>query len=281
MTPARVVGITSKYPRVGKGTAARALLEANPYGAFQQVDFADALRRALVRCLGGVYAYDPGARSTYRLVSEAAWLDDCKPWIVVPRPDALIRAAAVIGAEVGGEQAYAFAKWLDQAGDAAGTPCRTIRQILQRLGTEVYRAKNENHWVEEWDRRRWAITRSDRPAIYDRETGFCDVGTGAPRRSVVATDVRFPNEARRIRELRTHRDERVGFVVRLDAPWAAPPSDGIAGHASDAGLPDELVDATVDVPPHPGADGHAAWASDLGARFLRALPFPPDDGCLF
>lgn len=57
----------------------------------------------------------------------------------------------------------------------------TGRVLLQRLGTEVMRKRNSNHWADEW-----------------RAQAFQHVSLG---RSVVAADVRFENEVDTIRRL--------------------------------------------------------------------------------
>lgn len=251
-----IVGIHGDQ-RGGKGTCARALFAL---GTWQQVDFADALRRALVKCLGDVEVYGPDGEQVYVPIREAAWRDECKSYMVDIRSDEgdyLIRCAATVGADVGGEVAYDFACWLREER-------RTVRAVLQRLGTEVYRAKNPNYWVDEWERRRYAIATSTRGATYHKVTGYCDLGGRVDATNVVATDVRFINEAHAIRS-------RGGAVVRLDTPWARPSKDGIAGHSSDARLPDELVDVVVPLPPRDDFPAYEDWAAVAQGAFMRAL----------
>lgn len=69
-----------------------------------------------------------------------------------------------------------------------------VRELLQRTGTEGGRMiLGERVWVDEWERR---------------------VGRLAPNVRVIATDVRFPNEAATIRE-------RGGIIVKIDNPRLA------------------------------------------------------------
>lgn len=88
-----------------------------------------------------------------------------------------------------------------------------VRQLLQRLGTEVGRNLfGENCWVEAVDR---------------------DLQKHQPKR-IVFTDVRFDNEAEYVRELG-------GEVWNVSRPDAAPVSD----HASEQGLSKSVDDIVV------------------------------------
>lgn len=115
-------------------------------------------------------------------------------------------------------------------------PCRlTAREALQKLGTEYGRAMHEDVWV------RYAIDAAQRVLSgghrYTREIGVrVDPAVAAPR-GVVISDVRFDNEALAIRA-------SGGWVLRVNRSGAG--LRGIAGaHASEAGLPDDLVDIDV------------------------------------
>lgn len=89
-----------------------------------------------------------------------------------------------------------------------------IRQLLQRMGTEVGRQIiSETVWLDIASRK-------------IKELG--------PSAKVVITDIRFPNEAEWVRSLG-------GKVVRINRPGFGPVND----HASDARLSDDLVDAEV------------------------------------
>src|SRR5690606_1097628 len=86
-----------------------------------------------------------------------------------------------------------------------------VRRLLQRFGTEVGREQwGENFWV-------------------DLAFEACKHET-----NVVIPDVRFPNEAQDVRD-------RQGQVGRIDRPGVGP----LNGHSSDAGLPAELVDRSI------------------------------------
>ena len=97
---------------------------------------------------------------------------------------------------------------------------KSPRQMLQSLGTEWGRGTvHPEMWVR--------IT---------MERIKADLSTG---RSVVITDVRFPNEAAAIKAAG-------GRVVRVDRPgWSGCLADEARQHASEAGLPDYLIDAVV------------------------------------
>ena len=89
-----------------------------------------------------------------------------------------------------------------------------VRRILQRVGTEgARRTLGETVWVAAWYRRQ---------------------GVAADAwRNVVAPDVRFPNEAEQVRQAG-------GVVVMVDRPGHT--DQHAAGHASEAGIPNSLID---------------------------------------
>lgn len=89
-----------------------------------------------------------------------------------------------------------------------------VRGLLQRVGTEGGRQiLGERVWVDEWERR---VTRL------------------APNARVIATDVRFPNEAAAIRE-------RGGVIVKIDNPRLADDDN----HASEQSMTSIHPDAVV------------------------------------
>jgi hypothetical protein len=253
----RVVGIHSKYPRTGKGTCASALVARG----WNQVDFADALRRAVARAipngwLTSVSDVDYAGCMPYESVSEGVWRDECKSWDLDHDSDALV--AAHVAAEFGAEVGHRFATWLRDEE-------RTLRQVLQYFGTEIGRARDPDHWVKEWLRPTLGVVSSNRRWRYDRLDGKLEEEpTRAFPGGVVASDVRFDNEAQAIRSLG-------GVVVELVAPWAKPPSDGIAGHASDAGISPELVDLRIGVPAMDDSRGYEGWARELRGNFIFHL----------
>ena len=89
------------------------------------------------------------------------------------------------------------------------------REFLQRFGTEMGRGTfGEDFWTDIWQREYDAVNEAD--MIVD------------------ATDVRYENEARRILSLG-------GWMIEVHRPGYV--SDG---HASEAGLDEELIDGWID-----------------------------------
>lgn len=92
---------------------------------------------------------------------------------------------------------------------------RTLRQVMQQLGTEWMRAYcGEDVWVN---------------ALHARI-----VGDHARGRNIVISDVRFENEAKFVRSLG-------GIVIRIERPGYGKGD----GHASEMPLPDHLIDHNV------------------------------------
>lgn len=101
------------------------------------------------------------------------------------------------------------------------------RQLAQWLGTEVGRTIGGpdvwlNLMVREWNSLRYNL---------DYHHGE---GVSEPCARMVVADVRFDNEARRIRDLG-------GVIIRINRPGVA----GVAQHASEKGVSDELVNVEV------------------------------------
>lgn len=91
----------------------------------------------------------------------------------------------------------------------------TVRQFMQRYGTEAHRGVfGQDFWLDFW-MRQWA-------------------DTSAQGEVWVNTSVRFENEAQRIRD--------VGGEVWL----IKGPHDGVEGHESEVQLPDRLIDRVID-----------------------------------
>ncbi len=92
------------------------------------------------------------------------------------------------------------------------------REFLQRFGTEMGRNTfGESFWADKW------------ASQYD-ELSYSDP---AAAKKVVVTDVRFHNEASRI-------IWHGGHIIEIIRPDCEPD-----GHASEDGIPDDLIDATV------------------------------------
>lgn len=93
-----------------------------------------------------------------------------------------------------------------------------IRQLLQRMGTEAGRKiLGEDIWIQT------AHERIPFNAVKNHNLG------------VVIPDVRFPNEAQWIHDIG-------GKVVRITRPGYGP----VNSHISDAGIPEDLIDWTID-----------------------------------
>lgn len=92
--------------------------------------------------------------------------------------------------------------------DVAKKSFPEIRQLLQRMGTEVARELwNDNFWID---------------IVYGQIWNYPNV---------VISDARFLNEAEFVQD-------QGGYVVRVNRPGVGP----VNSHASDMGLPDDLVD---------------------------------------
>lgn len=109
-------------------------------------------------------------------------------------------------------QSYGLCHVVESIGwDTAKEQIPEVRRVLQRLGTDVFRAIDEDVWV---DRMRALLVRRESP--------------------VVIPDVRFPNEAALVRELG-------GVLVRVVRP-GAPTSDANASHTSETSVDEIPVD---------------------------------------
>lgn len=88
------------------------------------------------------------------------------------------------------------------------------REFIQRFGTEMGRNTfGRNFWVEQWENRLY------QNSIHEED--------------IVATDVRFKNEAEKIQRLG-------GVVIRITRPGHEPD-----GHESEEPLPDILIDGEI------------------------------------
>ncbi len=95
--------------------------------------------------------------------------------------------------------------------DVAKDSFPEIRKLLQRMGTEVARELwSDTFWIDIVDDQVWKLG------------------------DVVISDARFLNEAQYVQDAG-------GYVIRVHRPGVGP----INAHASDAGLPDDLVDFEI------------------------------------
>lgn len=94
--------------------------------------------------------------------------------------------------------------------DEYGYPDESPRSILQYTGTELFRARWPNIWINTWKR----------------------MALGHPR--VVVSDLRFPNELDAVRELN-------GYIIRVTRPGYGSPD----AHASEAHYKDFTVDVDL------------------------------------
>lgn len=117
----------------------------------------------------------------------------------------------------------------------------TAREALQRLGSEWGRTCYENTWVD------LCMSHASRVLggeSYDPVRGFSHTLWELIFREkvvgVVIPDVRFDNEAERIKD-------GGGVIVRLSSPWSQASASGIQGHDSEAGINTGLVDHDLEV----------------------------------
>lgn len=129
--------------------------------------------------------------------------------------DSLKRAALALDPIVITEQGPTRLSFLvDNRGWEQAKENADVRQLLQRLGTEVGRTYfGENAWIDVLDRQ-----------IADED----------PER-VVVTDVRFPNEVEWLRA-------NGGVLIRIERPGVGPAN----GHASEQSLDEYEVDYIID-----------------------------------
>lgn len=153
-----------------------------------------------------------------------------------------VSAAKALGFDLADEDALVIMNSLKNGGEIATTVLdQSIllaidgREFLQRYGTEAHRdVFGEDFWVDallpiapehEVNVNRW-----------QKKFIICDPATNAPMMPdfAVVTDVRFKNEAQRIKDL--------GGVI-----WEIyRPGEGQDAHVSEAGLPRHFIDKTID-----------------------------------
>jgi len=119
---------------------------------------------------------------------------------------------------------------------------RSVREMLQTLGTEWGRESvHPDLWIDCLLRRCASYERESLDVLRAGGSVFDDAKRmGRYHDRFVVTDVRFPNEVRRLRE-------RGGVVVRLRRP-SAEQSDAASLHASETALdamPDDAFDRVV------------------------------------
>ncbi len=101
------------------------------------------------------------------------------------------------------------------------------RKLLQWLGTEFGRSLSESLWVDLWA-----------SEVKKIESRWTDNGMDC---YVTCDDVRFDNEAEAVRSMG-------GYVIKLTCDRnkdRITTANGIAGHASEAGISDNLIDFTI------------------------------------
>lgn len=125
------------------------------------------------------------------------------------------------------------------------------RQFLQRLGTDVGRAFDENLWVKRW------IARANTA-----------LATG---RGVVVTDVRFPNELEAVRSLG-------GKVYRVERNQGRPDASPVDAHASETALDTAVFDGVI--LNNGTLDDLDRVVGDLFGYHRAPLSVVTEDGCL-
>lgn len=107
---------------------------------------------------------------------------------------------------------------------------QTVRSALQRYGTEAHREVfGKDFWVDA------LLPLPDGHPLTDTVGLIAFNKRKYADALYVVTDVRFPNEARRVRQ-------SGGVVVRVVGPDQTETDDG---HASETPLPDDLIDRTI------------------------------------
>lgn len=147
--------------------------------------------------------------------------DALRPWgyEVWGFADELKQAALDLDPIIGGAvyrgvtQFYVLSDVVDEIGWEEAKARPEVRRILQKLGTDVVRARSESFWVQALERRWFAA--------------------GQPR--VAIADLRFDNEAQWVRA-------HGGFVIEIVRPDL--PDDGDT-HASEAGVSEEFLDCRI------------------------------------
>lgn len=186
-----IIGISGKAG-CGKSTLARLLMERLP-GAWQRIGFADILKREVAKFYGFDVALAFDEKGKGSPVKRPAQLHgDWWPW----------------------EHEFV-----------------TVRQLLQHYGTDVYRKRDPNYWVERMREHLATVI----PLSY----------------GVIIDDVRFINEAAMVRDMG-------GLLVRLEPYLEWKPGAG-AEHASETNL-DGWTDWDVKVNP---MFGELDWVADM------------------
>lgn len=146
------------------------------------------------------------------------------------------------------------------------------RHFLQYVGTEYFRAFDNDIWANYFVRQSLAMVETARQDYFDAvETGEHAVGEGLvavvvpePHLKIVVTDVRFNNEPKAIEELVARANDlgrdvtAHSHIIKLDLPREVaakrvsdrdgiPVEDVMArmGHASEAGVDDQWIDHVI------------------------------------
>lgn len=132
-----------------------------------------------------------------------------------------LKASAAVALGYDGEQPVEFCDSLKREGVTVSTPFSRIsgREFLQRYGTEAHRdIFGSSFWID---------------VLFDDYAS----GRKLSPHVLVIPDVRFPNEARAIKD-------RDGVIWKVERPEAGL-SDGLEAHASEAGIGDILPNAII------------------------------------
>jgi hypothetical protein len=213
----QIIGVNG-FKRSGKGETALAVQRALPDKNVKLVGFADKLKILGARTLGFT---DKSDEECIRLMDEAKESWDLMVWRHQQQPDLLLEPYSP---NVGRLSPGWFTK----------VPVTNItgRQYLQNLGTEARKVFGPDFWVDQVLPQPSYIGRSHHPNTGKVEWGVKHLH-GDDVDVLVITDLRFENEAQRIKALG-------GTIWEVLRPGTA--SDG---HASEQKLPSDLIDREI------------------------------------
>lgn len=138
----------------------------------------------------------------------------------------------------------------------------SVRELLQRYGTEAHRdVFGEDFWVQ---------AAMHQISLRKRQDAMLRIGPSID----VFTDVRFENEARAIVELG-------GLIYEIEGPPLPDRPDGVAEreatHASESGIPRELIHDTIDNSSRPSFEVMAEGDPDKAKMALASSLATLDD----
>lgn len=216
-----IIGING-FKRSGKGETGKAIEEL--LIGVHQLGFADKLKVYAARSLGFMLS-DADCIALMDIAKEE-WVTDIKRKAKHPEASAI---------EPGLEP---IKRW-------------TVRKLLQYMGTEARHVFGENFWADQ-------VLPTVPPHAHPYEQLQHELHAMYPNSHIlVFTDLRFQNEAQRIKDLG-------GINFEVIRPGAA--SDG---HASEQALPRHLIDYQI---PNHGSLGDLKWEVNKALELAGLMP---------